>query len=72
MFHYTDTAESPWWVVDADIKRRARLNCIHHLLSMIPYEEIEPPKLRLPRRQPADPSYARPPIDSMRWVPPVY
>jgi polyphosphate kinase 2 len=72
MFHFTDTAESPWWVVDADIKRRARLNCIHHLLSMIPYEEIDPPKLKLPRRQPADPSYVRPPIDSMRWVPPVY
>jgi polyphosphate kinase 2 len=72
MFHYTDTVESPWWVVDADIKRRARLNCIHHLLSMIPYEEIEPPKLKLPRRQSADPSYVRPPIESMRWVPPVY
>jgi hypothetical protein len=39
---------------------------------MIPYEEIDPPKLKLPRRQPADPSYVRPPIDSMRWVPPVY
>jgi polyphosphate kinase 2 len=72
MFHYTDTAESPWWVVDADIKRRARLNCINHLLSMIKYEEIEPPKLRLPRRQPADPKYVRPPIESMRWVPSVY
>jgi polyphosphate kinase 2 len=71
MFHYTDTAESPWWVVDADDKRRARLNCISHLLGMIPYEEIEPPKLKLPRRQPADPRYARPPIESMRWVPPV-
>src|SRR5437762_2625337 len=36
MFHYTDTPDSPWWVVDADVKRRARLNCISHLLSMIP------------------------------------
>jgi len=72
MFHYTDTVESPWWVVDADDKRRARLNCIRHLLTMIPYEEIEPPKLKLPRRQAADPGYARPPIASMRWVPPVY
>ena len=72
MFHYTDTAESPWWVVDADDKRRARLNCISHLISMIPYEEIEQPKLKLPRRQPADPRYARPPIESMRWVPPAF
>jgi polyphosphate kinase len=71
MFHFTDTIESPWWSVDADDKRRARLNCIHHLLSMIPYEDTKPPKLKLPPRQPADPKYARPPIDSMRWVPAV-
>jgi len=72
MFHYTDTPESPWWVVDADVKRKARLNCIAHLLSQIPYQEIKPPKLELPPRGPGDPGYARPPIDSMRWVPQVY
>jgi polyphosphate kinase len=72
MFHYTDTPESPWWVVHADVKRRARLNCIAHLLSMIPYGEIEPARLRLPRRQSADPTYRRPPIESMRWVPSAY
>jgi polyphosphate kinase len=72
MFHYTDIPDSPWWVVDADEKRRARLNCIHHLLSMIDYQEINPPKLKLPRRQPADPRYMRPPIESMRWVPTTY
>jgi polyphosphate kinase len=72
MFHYTDTVDSPWWVVDADDKRRARLNCISHLLSMIPYDDIEPPKLTLPRRQPPDPKYVRPPIESMRWVPSVF
>jgi polyphosphate kinase 2 len=72
MFHYTDTIESPWWSVDADDKRSARLNCIHHLLSSIPYEDTHPPKLKLPPRQPADPKYTRPPIDSMRWVPTVY
>jgi polyphosphate kinase 2 len=69
MFHFTDTADSPWWVVDADDKRRARLNCISHMLSIIPYEEIEPVRLKLPRRQPADPKYTRPPIETMRWVP---
>jgi polyphosphate kinase len=72
MFHYTDIAESPWWVVDADDKKRARLNCISHLLSSIPYKDVQPPELKLPARQPADPLYARPPIESMRWVPPTY
>ncbi len=72
MFHYTDTTESPWWVVDADNKRRARLNCISHLLSAIPYKEVDLPKIKLPPRQPADPSYVRPPMESQRWVPATY
>jgi hypothetical protein len=72
MFHYTDTAESPWWVVDANDKRRARLNCIAHLLSVIPYQEVEIPELHLPPRQPADPAHVRPPKESMRWVPETY
>jgi polyphosphate kinase 2 len=72
MFQYTDVSDSPWWVVDGDVKRRARLNCISHLLSMIPYQEIDPPKLKLPKRQPADPAYRRPPIDSQRWIPTVF
>jgi polyphosphate kinase 2 len=72
MFQYTDIPDSPWWVVEADEKRRARLNCIHHLLSVIDYHEIEPPKLKLPGRQPADPKYTRPPIESMNWVPSVF
>ena len=72
MFRYTDIPDSPWWVVEADEKRRARLNCIHHLLSMIDYQEIKPPKLKLPPRQPADDTYVRPPIDSMNWVPSAF
>ena len=72
MFHHTDIPESPWWVVDADIKKKARLNCIHHLLSQLPYKDVEPPDLKLPRRQKADPGYVRPPIESMRWVPEAY
>ncbi|MBO0767817.1 MAG: polyphosphate kinase 2 [Solirubrobacterales bacterium] len=72
MFEHTDTADSPWWVVAADNKRRARLNCIRHLLSMVPYEQIDPPKIKLPQRQPADPKYRRPPIESMHWVPEHY
>ncbi len=47
MFAYTDTKDSPWWVVDAEDKRRARLNMIHHLLSVIPYEDVLPKDLKL-------------------------
>jgi polyphosphate kinase 2 len=72
MFHYTDVPESPWWSVDGDDKRRARLNTIAHLLSQIPYEDISPDELDLPPRQQPDPNYSRPPLQSMRWVPQKY
>ncbi len=71
MFMYTDTEKAPWYVVDANIKRHARLNCIHHLLSLIPYENITPEPIELPPRQ-VDPGYKRPPITSQKWVPAVY
>ena len=51
MFEATDTPESPWYVVDANIKRRARLNCISHLLSMVPYEEVPREPVKFPERQ---------------------
>ena len=51
MFHATDTNESPWYVVDSDDKRRARLNCISHLLSLIPYQEVPFKKHKLPKRE---------------------
>ncbi len=72
MFLYTDIPESPWWVVHSDDKKRARLNAIAHLLSMIPYHEVEQPVLKLPRRQKVDDNYVRPPIESQRWVPARY
>ena len=50
MFRFTDTRLSPWWVVNADDKRRARLNCISHLLSQIPYEDVTSAPLVLPPR----------------------
>jgi polyphosphate kinase 2 len=71
MFMYTDTEKAPWYVVDATIKRHARLNCIHHLLSLINYEDLSPDPVELPTRQ-QDPHYQRPPIDSQKWVPAVY
>jgi polyphosphate kinase 2 len=71
MFAYTDTKDSPWWVVNADDKRRARLNMIHHLLDKIPYEDVLPYDLALPER-PAGKGYARPPIGSQTFIPEVY
>ncbi len=71
MFARTDTRLSPWWVVEADNKRRARLNTVSHLLSSIPYEYEPKPPLELPPRQ-TDPSYIRPPRETQRFVPEVY
>ncbi len=71
MFAHTDTPEAPWWVVEADSKKRARLNCIHHLLSSIPYEDLTPEEIILPPRQ-EDTGYVRPPMTSQRFVPEVY
>lgn len=71
MFAYTDTDDSPWWVVEADNKKRARLNCIHHLLSQIPYEDLTPEKIELPPRQKNE-GYERPPKSSEHYVPDVY
>ena len=71
MFSYTDTKDSPWWVVNADDKKRARLNMIHHLLSQVPYEDVLPKDLQLPERPP-DKGYVRPPIDSQTFIPEIY
>lgn len=71
MFKYTDIKQAPWYVVEADDKRRARLNCIHHLLELIPYEKIKYEKLELPPRQ-CDKDYVRPPIKDQSFVPEVY
>ncbi len=71
MFKYTDIKQAPWYVVNADIKRHARLNCMAHLLSMIPYEDLTPESLELPPRQ-EDIGYVRPPITDQTFVPEVY
>jgi hypothetical protein len=71
MFSHTDTRQAPWYTVDADDKRRARLNCIGHLLHMIPYEDATPPLLKLPPRRPPDESYVRPPKSEQHLVPDV-
>ena len=68
MFVHTDTPESPWYVVEADDKPRARLNCIAHLLSLIPYEPVLHEHLEVPKRQ-SDQGYVRPPRETYRYVP---
>jgi polyphosphate kinase 2 len=71
MFSYTDTKQSPWYVVEADDKRRARLNCISHLLSMIPYEEVPRENIELPPLE-KEKSYVRPPMSEQTFVPNRY
>ena len=71
MFDFTDTKQSPWYVVNADDKKRARLNCISHILNTIPYEDILPPAMGLPPRKSAG-GYIRPPIDQQTFVPEKY
>lgn len=71
MFRHTDIKQAPWWVVKADDKRRARLNCISHLLSVVDYEDLTPPPIELPPRK-DDGGYVRPPMDEQTFVPEVY
>lgn len=71
MFAYTDTKISPWYMVNADSKRLARLNCIHHLLSLIPYKDLTPDPMELPPRS-DNKGYVRPPINEMTYVPDIY
>jgi polyphosphate kinase 2 len=68
MFVHTDTPEAPWHVVEADDKRRARLNCIAHLLSTVPYEDVLETPPELPPR-PSSRDYERPPRELFRYVP---
>jgi len=70
-FRYTDTKQAPWYVVNSDDKKRARLNVIRHLLNLIPYEEVAPETIELPPRQPDD-GYIRPPLNEQTFVPELY
>ena len=71
MFAYTDIKQSSWYVVEADDKKRARLNCINHLLSMIPYKDLTPEPMKLPPRQKKK-GYIRPPLSDQTFVPEKY
>ena len=71
MVQNTSTTESPWWEVAGDNKRRARLNCISHLLSLVDYTEVQQPDIELPPRA-GDHGYRRPPIEDLNWIPTPY
>jgi len=71
MMAHTDIKQAPWYVVNADDKKRARLNCIRHLLSMIPYQDLTPEPIALPPRQ-ENVGYVRPPITDQTFVPNRY
>jgi len=71
MFEHTDLKHTPWFVVNADNKKRARLNCIRHLLEQIPYRDMKPVEIEVPSRQ-ADTDYKRPKMSSQRFVEEVY
>lgn len=71
MFAHTNIPEAPWFTVEADDKKRARLNCINHILSKVSYEDMTPEPLELPPRRTAS-DYVRPPINEQFFVPHVY
>lgn len=71
MFAHTDIKQAPWYVVNADNKMCARLNCIRHLLSLIPFEDLTPEPIVLPPRQ-KEQGYIRPPITDQTFVPQIY
>jgi len=71
MFEHTDIREARWNVVESDNKKRARLNCIHHLLDSIPYKDLTPKPIKLPPRDKSL-KYVRPPLSEQHFVPEIY
>lgn len=71
MFAHTNIPEAPWFTIEADDKKRARLNCINHILSKVPYQDMTPPPLELPPRRAAE-DYVRPPRNEQFFIPQVY
>ncbi|TAK70595.1 MAG: polyphosphate kinase 2 [Betaproteobacteria bacterium] len=73
MLVHTDTDQARWYVVNSDDKKRAHLNCIAHLLSLLPYKDVAPNKMKLPKRKPEmREGYARPPLEIQNFVPEIY
>jgi len=71
MFAYTDIKQAPWYVVNSDVKKHARLNCIAHFISLIPYQDLTPEAIELPKRKEGG-GYVRPPMSDQTFVPEIY
>ena len=71
MFAHTDIKQAPWYTVNSEVKRSARLNVIHHLLQQVPYEDLTPKPITLPPRTDTT-GYVRPPIEDQTFVPEIY
>jgi polyphosphate kinase 2 len=71
MLEYTDRKQTPWYIVNADEKKRARLNCIAHLLHQIPYKDLRPTRVKVPPLQ-RNHGYKRPKKSAQRWIPERY
>jgi len=71
MFAHTNIKQAPWYVVESNHKKRARLNCLSHLLSEVAYEDLTPKSITLPERQ-EEQGYVRPPLSDLSFVPSVY
>jgi hypothetical protein len=71
MFNHTDIKQAPWYVVNSDVKKEARLNCMAHLLSLFEYEDLTPAPMELPVRDEGV-GYVRPPISDQTFIPEIY
>ena len=72
MFAHTDIKQAPWYVVNSDCKKHARLNCITHLLCLIPYEDLTPREIVLTKRPRETMGYVRPPMEDQEFVPELF
>ena len=71
MFEHTDLKPTPWWVVDGDVKKNARLNCIEHLLSQFDYSSVSKKQIKLSKRKTSD-TYVRPSLTKQNFVPKLW
>ena len=72
MMAHTNIDEAPWYVVDADLREHAHLNCMAHMLSLIPYKDLTPGLEELPPREQEETGYVRPPLSEQNIVPKIY
>ena len=72
MFAHTDIKQAPWYVVNSDVKKHARLNCITHLLSLVDYKDLTPRHIELTERPKPKFGYVRPPIEDQEFVPEIF